>query len=177
MTKTRIYLCGPIAGCSDAEAHDWRDWVKEQVEDKWIDDKGVNTKIGDYPPNAGAKFYAGWAECLDPMRRDYRGAGLADKNERGMPDWVVKEIVELDKIDIQESNVLLGDLSSNKKMVGSNMEVIYAWTIGKLVVLVLPKGAPVSPWHKYHSHKIVNTLQEALDYIHHGNWRREKVFA
>lgn len=173
MSKTKIYLCGPIAGCSDAEAHDWRDWVKKQVETQYgPDDPG-------HPNQSKWKMITkeGWANCLDPMRRDYRGAGLAGNDEGGMPDWVKKEIVELDKIDIVQSDVLLGDLTADKKMVGSNMEIIYAWMMGKLVVLVLPKGAPVSPWHSYHSHKIVNTLQEALDYIHHGNWRSEKVFA
>lgn len=44
MTKT-IYLCGPINGCTDAEANDWRTLVKTL----W----------------SGA--------TLDPMRRDYRG--------------------------------------------------------------------------------------------------------
>lgn len=41
-----IYLAGPIHGCTDAEACDWRTYVKQQ--------------------------YAG--PTLDPMRRDYRGS-------------------------------------------------------------------------------------------------------
>jgi hypothetical protein len=40
-----LYLCGPINGCSDAEAKDWRELAK---------------KVWDGP-------------TLDPMRRDYRG--------------------------------------------------------------------------------------------------------
>ena len=159
MNKTRIYLCGPIAGCSDTEAHDWRDWVKEQVEDK-----------GHYRSKEGLQL--GWAECLDPMRRDYRNTGLANKDDSGMPDWVVKEIVELDKVDIQESNVLLANMLPDKSKTGSNMEIIYAWQLGKLVVIVLPEDKPISPWHRYHAHKIVHTLQDALDYIHNGHWRR-----
>lgn len=39
------YLCGPINGCSDAEANDWRSFAKENLV----------------------------TETLDPMRRDYRG--------------------------------------------------------------------------------------------------------
>lgn len=44
MTRV-LYLCGPINGCHDAEAKDWRAYVRS----KW---RGT---------------------CLDPMVRDYRG--------------------------------------------------------------------------------------------------------
>jgi hypothetical protein len=142
MLKT-IYLCGPIAGCSDSEAHNWRDWVKEQTR--------------------------GWAECLDPMRRDYRGKGLADENDR-MPDSIVKEIVELDKVDIVNANILLANMLPDKSKTGSNMEIIYAWGLGKLVIIVLPKNLPISPWHRYHAQKIFHTLDDAIEYIRHGNW-------
>lgn len=40
----RVYLCGPINGCTDAEASDWREAVKEHFPD-----------------------------AIDPMKRDYRG--------------------------------------------------------------------------------------------------------
>jgi nucleoside 2-deoxyribosyltransferase len=45
-----LYLAGPINGCSDSEANDWRSEVKE--------------KLG------------GLYEFMDPMRRDYRGREL-----------------------------------------------------------------------------------------------------
>lgn len=41
----KLYLCGPINGCTDQEAKDWRELVKE--------------------------YWPG--ETIDPMRRDYRG--------------------------------------------------------------------------------------------------------
>lgn len=40
------YLAGPINGCTDDEANNWRDIVKQRL---------------------------GAEHCLDPMRRDYRG--------------------------------------------------------------------------------------------------------
>lgn len=43
--KPTIYLCGPINGCTDAEANDWRTSVKAL----WL------------------------GKCIDPMKRDYRG--------------------------------------------------------------------------------------------------------
>lgn len=182
MTKTKIYLCGPIAGCSDSEAHDWRDWVKEQVEDRIGPTSNLPNSIG----ATGIDVIPGWAECLDPMRRDYRKVSQAERSgsftktaaeSEAMPWWVVKEIVELDKIDIAQSDVLLANMLPDKTKTGSNMEIIYAWTLGKLVVIVHDPNKPVSPWHRYHAQKIVGTLEEALEYIKNGNWKREKVFA
>jgi nucleoside 2-deoxyribosyltransferase len=41
----RVYLCGPINGCTDEECKDWREYAKSALR----------------------------AECVDPMVRDYRG--------------------------------------------------------------------------------------------------------
>jgi len=41
----KVYLCGPIHGCTDEECKDWRDYIK-----------------------ASYSF-----DTIDPMRRDYRG--------------------------------------------------------------------------------------------------------
>jgi hypothetical protein len=76
-TGPAIYLCGPINGCTDAEAKDWREHVK-----------------GLWP-----------GSCIDPMRRDYRG-------REGV---FTREIVELDKIDVAASDVILRDGSIEAK--------------------------------------------------------------
>jgi len=47
-----VYLCGAIAGCSDEECKEWREFVKFKI------------------PN-----------CLDPMIRDYRGIELGNEKE------------------------------------------------------------------------------------------------
>ena len=52
---------------------------------------------------------------IDPMVRDYRGK----------EDESVNEIVELDKRDINMSDVLL--VSYVKPSVGTSMEILYAW--------------------------------------------------
>ena len=44
--KYTIYLAGPMAGCSDSEANDWRDYVTEKLQNDF--------------------------NILSPMRRDYR---------------------------------------------------------------------------------------------------------
>lgn len=120
-----IYLCGPINGCTDAEAKDWREYVKSV----WTGD------------------------TIDPMRRDYRG--VEDQN--------VDEIVELDKIDVMNSDVIL--VNYDKPSVGTSMEVLYAFERGKLVVVVAKEGERISPWLRYHSHKIVHSFGDALRYI------------
>lgn len=73
----RIYLCGPINGCTDDEATTWRDWFQE-------------TSLSD-------AVYPNEVEWIDPMVRDYRG-GEVDN---------YREIVELDKRDIRSSNALV----------------------------------------------------------------------
>lgn len=45
MSKTRIYLAGPINDCTDEEACNWREWFIRQTA----------------------------FDCVDPMVRDYRG--------------------------------------------------------------------------------------------------------
>ena len=45
-----IYLAGPINGCTDNEANDWRQFVQQKLKNKFT--------------------------FLDPMRRDYRGREL-----------------------------------------------------------------------------------------------------
>jgi hypothetical protein len=90
---------------------------------------------------------------LDPMRRDYRGR----------EDDCVNEIVELDKIDVRDSTVVLA--MCPKPSVGTSMEIFYAWTIGVPVFSVVPEGSPVSPWLKYHSTRVCKTLEEACTAI------------
>lgn len=50
----RVYLCGPINGCSDDEATTWREWFKNAAPDHVY---------------------------VDPMKRDYRGREAADYRE------------------------------------------------------------------------------------------------
>lgn len=95
------------------------------------------------------KFY----ECVDPMDRDYRG----------VEGDVYREIVDLDKIDVKNSDVIL--VMYNKPSVGTSMEVFYAWNLVKPVVVVDKTEKPLSPWLVYHSTKIVKSLRDAVDWI------------
>lgn len=91
------------------------------------------------------------AETLDPMRRDYRGREAES----------VEEIVELDKIDIDVSDVVLANCP--KPSVGTSMEIYIAWRVGKTVVTVAQ--SPISPWLVYHSTVVVPTIKQAIDWL------------
>lgn len=118
----KLYLCGPINGCSDSEAKDWRNYVK---------------RIWD-------------GKCIDPMRRDYRG-------EEGS---AYKEIVELDKVDVATCDALL--VNYEKPSVGTAMEVLFGWQLGKPVVVVCRPETIISPWLRYHSRFITHSFETAL---------------
>ena len=92
-------------------------------------------------------------KTLDPMRRDYRGK----------EDESVNEIVEFDKIDVMNSDIIL--VNYDKPSVGTSMEMLYAFERGKFVVVVAKDGTKISPWMRYHSHAIVRGFPEALRYI------------
>lgn len=118
-----IYLAGPINGCTDDEANSWRDLAKREF---------------------------GAANCLDPMRRDYRGVELEN----------VDEIVHGDLADIDMSSVVLANCWSPSY--GTAMELWYAHTEYKPVVVMSPPDMPVSPWLAYVASKVTHDLTETF---------------
>ena len=116
----KIYLCGPINGCSDDDCKSWREQFKDLHSD-----------------------------CLDPMVRDYRGIELEN----------YREIVELDKLDLRLADILV--VYYNKPSVGTSMEILYAWQMGKPVVTIIATEDKISPWLIYHSTCLVKSVEEA----------------
>lgn len=96
--------------------------------------------------------------CLDPMRRDYRGRETESVNE----------IVTLDKVDIANSDALI--VNYDKPSVGTAMEVYLAFTSGKLIAVVARPETTISPWLRYHSHTIVPSFDQALNFILENLW-------
>lgn len=93
-------------------------------------------------------------ETLDPMRRDYRGK----------EDESVNEIVRGDLDDIAASDFIL--VNATKPSWGTAMEMVYAVTAGKTVV-AFTGDARVSPWLRYHSHRLFQTVEDAATSINH----------
>lgn len=87
---------------------------------------------------------------LNPMRRDYRGKEAV----------AYREIVELDKIDVAASDVLI--VTYDKPSVGTSMEILYAWQMGKPIVVVCKSATVISPWLRYHCHHMTNSYLDAV---------------
>lgn len=120
----KVYLAGPIQGCTDEQCKAWREYVKTLLPD-----------------------------TLDPMRRDYRGIELESADE----------IVEGDKLDIDDADALLVNFPAPSA--GTCMEILYAWERFKKVVVVIPKEVKLSPWVKYHSTFITDSFEKAVAYL------------
>jgi nucleoside 2-deoxyribosyltransferase len=118
----KVYLCGPINGCTDEQCKDWRLMVETSIP----------------------------GQTINPMKRDYRGRESSN----------YREIVDLDKRDVREADIIL--VNHPKPSVGTAMEVFYAWTLGKPVIVWTPADVSISPWLRYHSTAIVHTLGEAM---------------
>ena len=92
-------------------------------------------------------------DTLDPMRRDYRG----------IEDASVNEIVKGDLEDIQNSRFIL--VNATRPSWGTAMEIVYAYMTGDSRIVSFTEGAKISPWLRYHSDAIYNTVEEAVDDI------------
>lgn len=91
----------------------------------------------------------------NPMDRDYR--------EQYTLINMSPEIVELDKRDIDLSDIVIANIT--KHSAGTAMEMIYAWERQKVIVAIANPGVKLSPWHIYHSTKIAYSLDEAVSWI------------
>lgn len=126
----KIYLAGPIDGCTDSEAEDWRTYVKQEL---------------------------GEDNCLDPLRRDYRG------NVKGNEEIIVNN--DLD--DIDDADIILANCW--KPGWGTPMEIFYVgFLTNKPVLSVVPDVDNVSPWLTYFSNKLYESLAEAVKDIQEG---------
>jgi|SRR5689334_444912 len=123
-----IYLCGPINGCTDDEATTWREQVKKRF---------------------------GAENCIDPMRRDYRGR----EHE------CVAEIVEGDLTDIDNSRIVLANCWQCSW--GTAMEIHYAAnpSVPRAIIAIVPEGSRISPWLRFHTTDIVYSLEDAYKII------------
>jgi hypothetical protein len=132
----KVYLCGPINGCTDEECNGWRALVRELFHTELVTGRLKQQVF-----------------LVDPMRRDYRG--------REEESW--REIVELDKVDVGGCDAVLASVP--KPSVGTSMEILWAWERGKLVVGVVPPGGKVSPWLRYHCAYLVHSYREGVQLI------------
>jgi nucleoside 2-deoxyribosyltransferase len=90
-------------------------------------------------------------EIVDPMARDYRG--VEDEN--------VRAIVEGDKRDIRECDVVIANVRIASA--GTSMEILYAWNVDTPVIAIC-RDVKVSPWIRYHSTHTCLTEETAAEF-------------
>lgn len=100
-----------------------------------------------------ATIKAAFPGAIDPMRRDYRGSEGDD----------FREIVELDRRDVARCDCFVANCP--KPSVGTSMEILLAWQIGKPVVAIVPDVRDVSPWLRYHCTKLVTSTADAVAWV------------
>lgn len=103
---------------------------------------------------------------LDPMVRDGRNVKMTPE--------IAKSIVEGDKLDIDNSDIVL--VYYEKPSVGTSMEILYAWQEGTPVIIVSEKETSLSPWLTYHSYRIFKSLEEACKAINEMEKQYEDEF-
>jgi len=146
----KIYLAGPITGCTFGECTDWRN----QFEDL------VNTRTVQNGPGRGGKAHAfkndaNFIQCLSPMRgKDYlKDAGVIDQDypehvmscSRGI---MTRDYYDCTRVDLVVANLLLTDEQiyggqTLKVSIGTAMEIAWAYHARIPVIAVMePSGNP-----------------------------------
>lgn len=80
INQLKIYLCGPINGCTDEECNDWRGLVTAFIPGEW--------------------------EAVDPMRRDYRGREA--ESYREIVELDKRDVRECDAVVVSYSKPSVG---------------------------------------------------------------------
>jgi nucleoside 2-deoxyribosyltransferase len=92
--------------------------------------------------------------CLNPLRRGYTPEDVLNS---------IGEVVVMDKYDIRRSDAIL--VNHKYPSVGTSMEVFFAWTLGKPVIVVNQSGKVLPPWLTYHSTVVFEDFPAAFSWI------------
>ena len=140
MNTYRLYLAGPITGCSYAGCTDWR--------------KGFAAALDGYN-----------IECLDPMRgKAYLAAEECIGNDYAMVLSCSRGIITRDRFDCTRCNLLVVNfLGAEKVSIGTVMEIAWADLYRIPIIIVMEDG-------NIHEHAMlseacgfrVTTVNEAL---------------
>lgn len=150
MKYIRTYLCGPMEGCTDEEASGWRNEVMAKLHRTIV----LKSPTGQDVLIPKSQFF-----FLTPMLRDYRHLNC----DHDAIFRVAPEIVILDKRDVESSDLLI--VNAFKSSTGTPMEVLYAFDREKVIVSIVSKDGPLSPWLAYHSTVVVYSVAEAVEWV------------
>jgi hypothetical protein len=137
-----VYLCGAIGGRPVRDAVGWREVAAGLLAPEF----GVLSPLRDMPPSIGAT-----------------DAGVIAPRETAQT-YTDAEIVERDLMDIRRAYLVLRYYDGPSE--GSPMECAYARMFGvPVVVYGIDDPRDASPWLRYHSVRVLPTLEAAIAYI------------
>lgn len=131
MGERKVYLSGPITGCSLELAGEWRTYVRKRLATGLI--------------------------AIDPMRDAVDASMLSEKQlndtERLLHYIHGKEILERNRMDIQRSDLLLVNfLGATRVSIGSTGEIFWADAFRKPVIVVREAQ------RNLHDHGLINAI-------------------
>ena len=140
--KDQVYLAGPMEDCSTDHMTGWRQLTADALE---LSD--INT--------------------LDPTRRvsfhDQLGENLQDLTKTMN---TCKRIFKQDLQDIAESKVVLADVRRGSgRGTGTSMELMFAHTKNKIIILWADEGDFIHPFYEAMATEKHYSLEEAVDSV------------
>ena len=140
--KDQVYLAGPMEDCSEDHMTGWRQLTANAL------------KLSDI-------------NTLDPTRRvsfhDQLGENLQDLTKTMN---TCKRIFKQDLQDIAESKVVLADVRrSSGRGTGTSMELMFAHTKNKIIILWADEGDFIHPFYEAMATEKHYSLEEAVDAV------------
>lgn len=141
-----VYLAGPMEDCTKEYAASWRE-------------------------SAAAQFLQYDVYSLDPTRRISMHERLGTLVSEGDRDTnICKRIFKQDMQDIAQSNVILADCRRDSgKGIGTSMELMFAHTKNKIIILWVDKKDMIHPFYEsIYTEKhyyLEDAIEAALEYF------------
>jgi nucleoside 2-deoxyribosyltransferase len=140
--KDQVYLAGPMEDCTEDHMTGWRQLTANAL------------KLSDI-------------NTLDPTRRvsfhDQLGENLQDLTKTMN---TCKRIFKQDLQDIAESKVVLADVRrSSGRGTGTSMELMFAHTKNKIIILWADEGDFIHPFYEAMATEKHYSLEEAVDSV------------
>jgi len=139
--KDYVYLAGPMEDLSKSEMKGWRDSARNL-----LDLMGIG--------------------CLDPTRRVAFHSAISELKDEAKCTNTCRRIFKQDLQDIANSKVVLADVRrSSGRGIGTNMEVMFAHTKHKIIILVVDKEDVIHPFYESIYTEKYTDFEEAVNAI------------
>ena len=151
----RVYLAGPIAGCTWDETSDWRVWVEEEM----------LPEVECLSPLRGKEFLQQLRKV--PMGNAPKQSGDFAHDQLDAAISSPHSIVVRDHWDVMNADLLFVNLLPSKKIgfpsIGTMFELAWAWKFNKPAVVAMQKGSPNDhPFVREAAYVVVPTLHQAV---------------